>query len=92
MDVNVKVGTRMYNAGDTANPCHFGTVTAVRAGEIQITADYPVGAKPYWIPLCMVSPAYEGHHGTRIVTKMAYQAYRQAQLEQMQARLAKREV
>ena len=88
--MRLEVGTRIYNHGDMANASHFGTVTEVRTDKWGTNytiapdpdGDYPHG--PYTIPAALVSPAFLGHGGTRIVTEAAFQEYRAASIKRMQ--------
>ena len=71
-------GTEMYYTGDVANQPGFGTISALnrhpRWGD---TYDFTLedGREITGIALHMLGDTYEGHGGTRFVTKAAYDAY-----------------
>lgn len=84
--MKLKVGDRIYNAGDMANPSHFGTVSKVEndayGTRYTIHPDYDPEAEapwPYVISAASLSPVYKGHGGTRIVTVAAYREWRRQQ-------------
>lgn len=96
----IKVGTRVYNRGDMANPDQFGTITKIEGGNITIESDntglelYPdverlAKDKPYvyTVPACMVSTIDKGNGLTRIVTEAAYLAFRKARVDALYASL-----
>lgn len=80
----LKLGTRIFNHGDQANPPRWGRVVKVSSGANGLhyliepepdPGDGPGDRSKYWIPAAMVSPEYLGHAGTRIVTEVAYRAW-----------------
>jgi hypothetical protein len=77
------IGTRIYNHGDIENDSHFGTLTNAKTDrwgtQYQITPD---GGRPYWIPSVAISPVFQGHSGTRIVTEAAYLLFRAERMAQ----------
>jgi hypothetical protein len=90
--LKLEIGTRVYNHGDMANVPHFGTIVEVRTDprwgtDLRIQPDDDAGSKDYWVNPCVFSPVYLGHGGTRFVTEEAYQAWRAAQLANLQRRM-----
>jgi len=87
----IRIGTEIYNGGDMANNPHFGTVTKIMQSpafgvSIEINPEGGSGRQKYTMSPCLFSEKYLGHGGTRIVTKSAYQQYRDQILKQYSAR------
>lgn len=74
----IAVGTRIYNAGDMANPSHFGVVISrMPFGDLCILAD---DGHRYFVAESSFSAEYRGHCGTRLVTEAAYRRWRSGQI------------
>jgi len=74
----MKIGTRIYYTGDTANQEGFGTLvevghSAFLGGDAKVTLD---DGRDFWVALSDIGVKYEGHCGTRFVTIDAYGAWR----------------
>jgi hypothetical protein len=90
----LKVGQRIYNGGDMANPDHFGTITRVEISikwgtHYEITPDADAERKPYVVSACAFSETYLGHGGTRFVTMEAYNAWRASKMSRLMANVKK---
>ena len=74
-------GTRIYYGGDMANMPETGTILEIRrtrwGNDYQIKYDT---GRTTFLPICLFSPIYLGHGGTRFVTLEAYNQYRRNQL------------
>ncbi len=83
------VGTRIYYGGDMANQSDFGVITKHRSDKFGQFVDTKLddGRVQRSLPLCVFSPVYKGHGGTRFVTEKAYKEYRQQHLQNMQERM-----
>jgi hypothetical protein len=72
------IGTEIYYAGDIANPSGFGKITQLNQNP-RFGATYDIeledGRELRGIPTILVGNEYHGHHGTRFVTRAAYDAY-----------------
>ena len=70
------LGTEIYNTGDSANPCHFGTITNIlHDGQIfEITPEDPEINK-YRCEWFNFSPEFHGNCSTRLVTREAWERW-----------------
>lgn len=78
------IGTRIYYGGDMANKSGFGTITASASDKWGQFVDIKMddGRDKKHLPVCLFSPVYKGHGGTRFVTVAAYNDFRRAQAAQ----------
>lgn len=81
----IKKGTELYNGGDMANNPHFVVVVKIEhspafGSHIWVN---PIDSdrKIYSISPSMISKEYKGHGGTRIVTRDAYNDYKNKIME-----------
>ncbi len=83
------VGTRIYYGGDMANQSDFGVITKHRSDKFGQFVDTKLddGRVQRSLPLCVFSPVYKGHGGTRFVTEQAYKEYQIAQIANVKKRL-----
>ena len=92
MKTELTEGTAIYYGGDMANNDGFGTIIkihpATRYGGEQIQIGMDDGRNFTVSPLAF-SEVYLGHGGTRFVTKEAYDAWRNANIAQMQETVAR---
>ena len=83
----IEVGTEIYYTGDMANHSGFFKVTKVEDQNIsmvEIEEDGLNRGRNINTPVWGIGTTYEGHMGTRFVTRAAYNAYNEA----MHARMA----
>jgi hypothetical protein len=77
-------GTEIYYTGDVANQSGFGRITKLnRNARWGDTYDFTLedGREIKGIALHLLGDKYEGHGGTRFVTRAAYDEYRQKVME-----------
>ena len=82
-------GTEIYYTGDVANQPGFGAITALnRDPQWGDSYDFTLedGREIKGIATHSLGNKYEGHGGTRFVTKAAYDDYRQEKLEAYRVR------
>jgi hypothetical protein len=80
----LKVGTEIYNGGDRANDPHFGTIVEIsdtQYGPTQYKIKVNDENKAYWVSINSFSEKYEGHGGTRFVTKEEYLKWKEKVLQ-----------
>jgi hypothetical protein len=74
------IGTEIYYAGDIANSSGFGKITQLEQSS-RFGATYDIeledGRELRGIPTILVGDKYLGHGGTRLVTRAAYDAWKQ---------------
>ncbi len=88
---DLPVGTRIYYNGDMANQSSLGVITKHRSDKWGQFVDTKLddGRKQKSLPICIFSPVYLGHGGTRFVTEKAYDEYRANQIKVYTDRMAK---
>jgi hypothetical protein len=78
------IGTEIYYAGDIANTPGFGKIVRLTPNE-RFGATYDIelddGRELRGIPTILVGNEYHGYHGTRFVTRAAYDAYWKERVE-----------
>jgi len=82
----LKIGQRIFNHGDMCNQSHFGTIVCVTVDKWGVHYNIqPDGdGKSYWVEGYTFSDEYKGNGMTRMVTKEAYDEYRQAQIKELE--------
>jgi len=68
-----------------ANLEDFGTITRAYTDRWGAQVDIALDDGRKWrgVHVCIFSPAYKGHGGTRFVTKAAYDQYQKEKIKQM---------
>jgi len=86
----LSVGTEIYYHGDMANLPDFGRITDVIQDKWGMFYNIQLndGREIKRFPAHLVKDRYQGHAGTRIVTKRAYLEYRQKMLDSLSERIA----
>ena len=86
--IQLEIGTEIFNHGDMANSAHFGTVVEVKVdcwGKLLKIQPQDAEINPYWVNDYTFSAEYRGHGATRLVTRAAYSAW----VQQARASLTK---
>ena len=89
---DLKKGTRIYYNGDMANEEGLGVITNQRTDDWGTIVDIKMDdGREFNVPIGIFSDEYLGHGGTRFVTEEAYRDFRQAEIDKIEATLAKRD-
>lgn len=84
----ITTGTSIYYTGDMANASGFGIVSRVLSDKWGRFVDIAMhdGREKVRIPVSMIGNKYEGHCGTRFVTREAYEAWRSDRIAESRAK------